>query len=286
MGTLYLVATPIGNLEDITLRGLRVLEQVALIAAEDTRTTRKLLGSYGIGTPVTSYHEHTRRTKAASLVKALETSDIALVSDAGTPGISDPGRILVQMAQESGFPVVPVPGPSAPASALSVSGFPSDQYLFLGFLPRRKADRAKLLASVADVPFTLVAFEAPHRVRASLSDLLGVLGDRQVAVTREMTKRHEELFTGLLSDAIDHFSEPRGEFTLVIAGAPTDAGTGAQGAHGGIPDEEAIREEMLKLRDLGMGAREAAATIARSTGLSRREAYRMWLDVISQVKQP
>ncbi len=286
MGTLYLVATPIGNLEDITLRGLRVLEQVDLIAAEDTRTTRRLLGSYGIATPVTSYHEHTSRTKAASLVSALEISDIALVSEAGTPGISDPGRVLVQMALESGFPVVPIPGPSAPASALSVSGFPSDQYLFLGFLPRRKTDRAKLVASVADVPFTLVAFEAPHRVRASLSDLLVMLGDRAVAVTREMTKRHEELFTGLLSDAIAHFSEPRGEFTLVIAGAPTGAGTGSQGAHGGVPDEEALSEEIMKLRELGVGARVASATIAKSTGLSRREAYRMWLDAMSKEKQP
>ncbi len=283
---MYLVATPIGNLEDITLRGLKVLEQVALIAAEDTRTTRKLLGSYGIGTPLTSYHEHTSRSKAAGLLKTLETSDIALVSEAGTPGISDPGRILVQMALDAGFRVTSIPGPSAPASALSVSGFPSDQYLFLGFLPRRKADRAKLLTSVADVPFTLVAFEAPHRLRASLADLLTVLGDREVAVSREMTKRHEEIFTGPLSDAIDHFSEPRGEFTLVIAGAPASVGTGATDTHGGVSDNEALREEIVRLQGMGIGAREAAATIAKSTGLSRREAYRMWLDVISQVKQP
>ena len=279
MGTLYLVATPIGNLEDITLRGLKVLEQVALIAAEDTRTTRKLLGSYGIATPITSYHEHTSRSKAAGLLKTLETSDIALVSEAGTPGISDPGRVLVQMALDAGFRVMPIPGASAPASALSVSGFPSDQYLFLGFLPRRKADRTKLLTSVADVPFTLVAFEAPHRLHASLSDLLAVLGDREVAVSREMTKRHEELFTGLLSGAIDHFSEPRGEFTLVIAGA------GAPGAQN-VPDDKALREEILKLRELGVGAREAAGRISRSSNLSRREAYRMWLDVVSKEKQP
>lgn len=282
MGTLYLVATPIGNLEDITLRGLRVLEQVALIAAEDTRTTRKLLGSYGITTPTTSYHEHTSRSKVEGLLNALKTSDIALVSEAGTPGISDPGRVLAQMALEAGFRVVPVPGASAPASALSVSGLPSDQYMFLGFLPRRKSDRSKLLASVADAVFTLVAFEAPHRLQASLSDLLAVLGDRKVAVSREMTKRHEELFTGLLSGAIDHFAEPRGEFTLVIAGAPTGAGAGAQG----VPDDKLLREEILKLQELGVGAREAAARISRSSNLSRREAYRMWLDVISKEKQP
>ena len=281
-----MVATPIGNLEDITLRGLRVLEQVALIAAEDTRTTRKLLGSYGIPTPITSYHEHTSRTKAAGLLKVLETSDIALVSEAGTPGISDPGRVLVQMALETGFQVVPVPGASAPASALSVSGFPSDQYMFLGFLPRRKGDRTKLIASVAGVPFTLVAFESPHRLRASLTDLLAVLGDREVAVSREMTKRHEELFTGRLSGAVDHFSQPRGEFTLVIAGAPGGTGAGSTTVPSDVPDKEALREEILKLQELGVGAREAAATISRSSNLSRREAYRMWLDVISEERQP
>lgn len=282
---MYLVATPIGNLEDITLRGLRVLEQVALIAAEDTRTTRKLLGSYSITTPITSYHEHTSRTKAGGLLKVLETSDIALVSEAGTPGISDPGRLLVQMALDAGFRVTPIPGASAPSSALSISGLPSDQYLFLGFLPRRKADRSKLLTSVAEISFSLVAFEAPHRLQASLSDLVAVLGDRQVAVSREMTKRHEELFTGLLSGAIDHFKEPRGEFTLVIAGAPIGAGGGGPSPQG-ASDEKALREEILKLQELGVGAREAAARISRSSNLSRREAYRMWLDVLSEKKQP
>ncbi len=280
VGTLYLVATPIGNLEDITLRGLRTLERVALIAAEDTRTTRKLLGSYGITTPTTSYHEHTSRSKAAGLLKTLETSDIALVSEAGTPGISDPGKVLVQMALEAGFQVMPIPGASAPASALSVSGLPSDQYLFLGFLPRRKTERTKLLTSVADMPFTLVAFEAPHRLRASLSDLLDVLGDREVAVSREMTKRHEEVFKGLLSGAIDHFPEPRGEFTLVVAGA------GPSNKPGDGPDEEALREEVIRLQGMGMGAREAADTIAKSTGLSRREAYKRWLEVIGKKVQP
>ena len=157
---------------------------------------------------------------------------------------------------------------------------PSDQYMFLGFLPRRKADRSKLLTFVADMPFTLVAFEAPHRLKASLSDLLDVLGDREVAVSREMTKRHEEVFKGLLSGAIDRFSEPRGEFTLVIAGA------GASNGRGDPPDDEALREEIIRLQGMGVGARDAAATIAKSTGLSRREAYRMWLDVISEKKQP
>ncbi len=286
MGTLYLVATPIGNLEDITLRALRVLEQVPLIAAEDTRTTRKILGSYNIKTPVTSYNEHTRKSKAAGLLEVLKTSDIALVSDAGTPVISDPGRELVKMALESGIGVVPVPGPSAPASALSVSGFPSDQYLFTGFLPRRKADRNKLLTSIADARFTLVAFEAPHRLRASLTDILAALGDRKVAVCREMTKRHEEFFLGRISDAIDHFSQPRGEFTLVIAGASPSLGTDAIAPGEGVPDKEALREEIIKLKEMGAGARTASAAIAKSSNLSRREAYRMWLEVISEERQP
>ena len=277
MGTLYIVATPIGNLEDITLRALKVLDQVAIIAAEDTRTTRKLLTRYNIKTPLTAYHSHSSRSKAAELLKSLETSDLAVVSDAGMPGISDPGQYLVQLALESGFKVVPIPGPSAPSAALSVSGLPSDSYLFLGFFPRRKSERTKMLNSVAGEAYTLVAFETPHRLRACLSDILAVLGDRKVVVCREMTKYYEELYSGPISEAISYFSEPRGEFTLVISGSKIDSPD--------VLDEEQLRNELRQLRESGVGARTAAIALAKTSGLSRREVYKMWLEVLAEGKQ-
>ena len=268
--TLYIVATPIGNLEDLTLRALRVLGQVGLVAAEDTRTTRKLLNHYNIKARLTSYNDHNSATKVPQILDTLEQVDVALVSEAGMPGISDPGQRLVEEVGKSGFPVVPVPGPSAVTTALAVSGLPSKGYIFLGFLPRRKGDRARLLESVADQPFTLVAFEAPHRLRASLEDVLAVLGDRPVAVCRELTKLHEEVFRGSLSQALDHFQEPRGEFTLVVAGAQ---------AARRVADRELLREELGRMKRRGLGAREAVATVAADSGLPRRELYRLWLGV-------
>ena len=219
MPVLYLVATPIGNLEDITLRALRVLKEVGLIAAEDTRTTRHLLDTYGIKTPLLSYHKHSNVSRLEKLLEALEEKDVALVSEAGTPGISDPGYELVAACVKRGIPVVPVPGPSAVVVAIAASGLPTDKFLYLGFLPRTGKERRRLLRSVVEEKATLVAFEAPHRFTKSVTDVLAVLGDRQIAVCRELTKMYEEIFRGRVSEAIDHFSEPRGEFTIVIQGA-------------------------------------------------------------------
>jgi 16S rRNA (cytidine1402-2'-O)-methyltransferase len=218
MAILYVVATPIGNLEDISLRALRVLREVKLIAAEDTRKTRRLLNAYNIETPLTSYHEHSKRAKLDYLLGYLEKEDLALVSEAGMPGLSDPGYDLIVAAIERGISVVSVPGPSAVITALVVSGLPTDQFVYVGFLPRRKGQRQRLLSSISDEARTIVAFEAPHRVREALTDIEEILGDRRVSVCRELTKVHEEVFRGRMSQAREHFAEPRGEFSLVIEG--------------------------------------------------------------------
>lgn len=271
MPTLYVVATPIGNLEDISLRALRVLKEVGLIAAEDTRTTRHLLNTYQITTPLTSYHEHNKAKKLTVLLRALEQTDVALVSEAGMPTVSDPGYELVNAALEMGARVEALPGASALVTALAVSGLPSSQFHFLGFLPRRSGQRQRLLKAMASETCTLVAFEAPHRVVASLKDLLSTLGDRRIAVCRELTKLHEEVFRGSISEAMRHFREPRGEFTLVVEGA---AFSKAQETH---PDITAV---LLEKRRLGMAAREAVAQVASETGLSKRTVYRAWLELV------
>ena len=215
---LCVIATPIGNLEDISLRALRLLREVKLIAAEDTRTTRRLLTAYDIKTPLTSYHEHSKRAKLDYLLDYLEKEDLALVSEAGMPGLSDPGYELIVAAIERGISVVPIPGASAVITALVVSGLPTDQFVYLGFLPRRKGQRQRLLSSIVDEPRTIVAFETPHRLRKALSDIEEILGNRRLSVCRELTKVHEEIFRGRVSQAREHFSEPRGEFSLVIEG--------------------------------------------------------------------
>jgi len=215
---LYVVATPIGNLEDISLRALRLLGEVKLIAAEDTRKTRHLLNAYGIETPLTSYHEHSKRAKLEYLLGYLKREDLALVSEAGMPGLSDPGYDLIVAAVERGISVVPVPGASAVITALVVSGLPTDQFVYVGFLPRRKGQRQRLLGSIADESRTTVAFETPHRLKETLNDTLEILGDRRISVCRELTKVHEEIFRGRVSQAKEHFVEPRGEFSLVIEG--------------------------------------------------------------------
>jgi len=218
MPVLYVIATPIGNLEDISLRALRLLQEVKLIAAEDTRTTRHLLNAHNIKTPLTSYHEHSKRAKLDYLLNFLEEEDLALVSEAGMPGLSDPGYELIVAAIERGISVVPIPGASAVITALVVSGLPTDQFLYLGFLPRRKGQRQRLLSSIVDEPRTIVAFETPHRLREALSDIEEILGNRRLSVCRELTKVHEEIFRGRVGQAREHFVEPRGEFTLVIEG--------------------------------------------------------------------
>ncbi len=220
MGKLYLVATPIGNLEDLSYRAVRVLREVPLIAAEDTRTSRVLLNHYGIGTKLTPYHDHNKQKAAPQLLEHLQGKDLALVSDAGTPAINDPGFYLVQAALQAGHEIIPIPGPSAPIAALSVSGIATDSFLYLGYLPRKKTARRDLLVQVRDLPWTLVFLETPHRLLGSLEDLQNNLGDRGVAVARELTKLHEEVYRGKVSAAQQHFQDnpPRGEITLVIEG--------------------------------------------------------------------
>lgn len=272
MPTLYLVATPIGNLEDISLRAIRILGEVKLIAAEDTRRTRHLLSAYEIKTPLTSYHEHNKKLKLHYLLNCLEQEDIALVSEAGMPGISDPGYELVLAAIERGIPIIAVPGPSVLPTALAVSGLPTNEFIYLGFVPRKKGDRRRLIESIATEPRTIVAFEAPHRLLQSLNDLEEILGNRRITICRELTKIHEEVFRGTISQAIAHFSQPRGEFTLVIAG------------HTRRRDEKElvdffIKEEFHRLRCEGVTAKEAIAQLASTTRLPKRLLYKAWLEL-------
>ncbi len=269
MHTLHVVATPIGNLDDVSARTLSVLGSVGLIAAEDTRDTRRLLSRHGISARVTSYHRHSRPSKAAGLLTALERTDVALVCDAGTPGINDAASELVRAAADAGAEVVAVPGPSAVTAAISISGMDMDGFVFLGFLPRAKAERKRLLAGRTDEPLALVALETPHRLRAALADMLSVLGDRNISVCRELTKLHEEVFRGLISAALEHFAEPRGEFTLVIAGAAERVADSAK------LEAEAIAL-LAKLRAQGVSGRDAAAEVADITGLPKRRVYEMW----------
>ncbi|MBN1965074.1 MAG: 16S rRNA (cytidine(1402)-2'-O)-methyltransferase, partial [Anaerolineae bacterium] len=218
MPTLYVVPTPIGNLEDITLRALRILREASLIAAEDTRTTRKLLSRYEITTPLTSYHEHNKLTKLDAIFAALESGDVALVSDAGTPGVSDPGYELIGEALARGVPVVVLPGPSAVIAALVASGLPTDRFLFVGFLPRKPSALRRALSDLAAERATLIAYESPNRLTDTLQAVLEVLGDRPVAVARELTKLFEEVWRGPVSAALAHYRDapPKGEITLVI----------------------------------------------------------------------
>jgi len=268
MPNLYVVATPIGNLEDISLRALRILREVKLIAAEDTRKTKRLLNTYDIKTPTTSYHEHNKLTKLDSILDYLEGGDIALVSEAGMPGISDPGYELIVAASQRGIPVVPIPGPSVVTTALAVSGLATDRFTYLGFLPRRVNARRRLLQSVADEESTLVILESPHRLRATLNDILSILGDRKTAVCRELTKLHEEVFRGSISRAVEHFAEPRGEFTLIIEGRDKKERT---------PLTEDIEHRLHQMRRDGVAAKEAIARVAQETGLAKKELYRVWL---------
>jgi 16S rRNA (cytidine1402-2'-O)-methyltransferase len=269
VGRLYVVATPIGNLEDITLRALRLLQEVRLIAAEDTRHTRTLLDRYGIETPVVRYDEHSHARQLPVILRALEQGEVALVSDAGTPGISDPGAELVRAAVRAGHTVSPIPGPSAAVAAIAAAGMPAETFVFLGYLPRRASDRVKLLAKVADETRTMVAFEVPHRLRASLSDLEKAFGaERVVALAREVSKVHEEFIHGTLGEVRRGFEKaaPRGEFTLVIAGQRA----------GPWPEDE-VRAEVARRMRLGQAPAEAAREVARASGWPRQKVYRMAL---------
>ena len=268
MPTLYIVATPIGNLEDISLRALRTLREVKLIAAEDTRKTRRLLTTYDIKTSVTSYHEHNKWTKLDHILNYLESEDVALVSNAGMPGISDPGYELIVAANQRGISVVPIPGPSVVTTALVISGLPPDRFSYIGFLPHKASGRRRLLKSIADEHSTIVALESPHRLLAALNDILLILGDRRIAVCRELTKIYEEVFRGTISQAIEHFTAPRGEFTLVI-----------EGKKGKDKPQltEDVENQLHHMRLSGVTAKEAMAKMIGETGLPKKELYRAWL---------
>ncbi len=269
--TLYVVATPIGNLEDITLRAMRVLREVELIAAEDTRTTRKLLARHEIRTPLISFHQHNYVRQTPRVLKALEEGDVALVSDAGVPTVSDPGAELVRKALELGIGVTPIPGASAVTAALSASGMPAGRFTFVGFLPRRRRDRLRVLEGLAGIETTLVVFEAPHRLRKTLEDIHSAWGDRRMAVCRELTKKFEEVFAGPISEALERFEEPRGEFTLVVEGAePADT----EGW-----EREQVREALTELKRDGVRAKEAVRRVVEASGVRRSEVYREWVSL-------
>lgn len=271
---LFLVSTPIGNLEDITLRALRVLKEVDLIACEDTRHTRRLLDHFGISKPTISYHEHNEQQRAEELADRLARGEsIAVVTDAGTPGISDPAYRIVVAAIERGVTVTPVPGATAMIAGLVASGLPTDSFLFAGFLPHKKQARRAHFEELKSERATLVFYETPHRIREALIDVREILGDRQAAVARELTKLHEQFIRGSVSDIIAHFdaNEPRGEMALVIAGNRDDNLT---------PVEDASVNQQVErlMREQGLSRNDAIKQAARSRGLSKREAYRLMLE--------
>jgi 16S rRNA (cytidine1402-2'-O)-methyltransferase len=267
MGTLYLVATPIGNLEDMSPRAVRILRETVLIAAEDTRHTGKLLKHFEIETPLTSYFEHNKLNKLDFILDKLSSGDVALVSDAGTPAINDPGYELVKAALASNHEVRPVPGPSAPITALTVSGLPTDSFLYLGYLPHKTSERHKRLEEVESQPFTLVFLESPYRIVEALEDIFSILGDRKICVAREMTKMFEEYWRGNVSEAVQHFkSQPaRGEFTLVVDGKKMDGNEKWTETQLQIAIENELKSEK--------SAKEISAELTEISGWSKKEIY-------------
>lgn len=266
MGVLYIVSTPIGNLEDITLRALRILREVRVIAAEDTRITQRLLSHYDIHTKMISHHNANEKHVTKKILEFLDTGDVAIVSDAGTPLINDPGFLIVKAAIDAGYRVVPIPGPSSPITALSVSGLPVDEFTYLGYLPHKQGERLSILRNKADLTSTLIIFSTPHRLLEDLQDILLSLGNRSIAVCRELTKLHEEIFHGNIQNALEYFQEnsPLGEFVLIIAGQTEfiewDDKQIANAIEAGLADN-------LKSTTL-------AANISRQSGMAKKEIYR------------
>ena len=267
MGTLFLIATPIGNLEDISPRALRILKEVQLIAAEDTRHSGVLLKHFGVETKLTSYFEHNKIHKLDQILAALAEGDVALISDAGTPAINDPGYELVKAALASNFDVVPVPGPSAPIAALTVSGLPTDSFLYLGYLPHKGSERRKAVEHVSNLPYTLIFLESPHRIVDSLEDLLFTLGDRRICVAREMTKLYEEYWRGSISGALEYFKskDPRGEFTLVVEGKRKE--------ESGKWEESELMDAVRKELQKGKSAKEISVDLAAQSGWNKKDVY-------------
>lgn len=276
MGTLYIVGTPIGNLEDITQRALRTLREAAVIACEDTRQTRKLLHHFDIHTPTVSYHEHNKHTAGPALIRRLLAGDdVALVSDAGMPAISDPGEELVGLAIEAGIPVVPVPGPTAFVTGLVVSGMPTDRFVFEGFLPTRNKERRETLDRLKGERRTMILYEAPHRLLETLAELQQSLGERPMAAARELTKLHEEVVRGTPAELLSHFSAqpPRGEFVLVIQGAPVDA----PAADLADLSPDTLARAVRELEEQGMDRKAAMKEVARRLGRRKRDVYQALL---------
>lgn len=266
MAKLFIVGTPIGNLEDISMRALRTLREVSLIAAEDTRKARILLQHYKISTPLTSYFEGNERRKLYTILDTLEHGDVALISEAGMPSISDPGFPLVQAVIEKGYPVTVIPGPSAHTAALVVSGLPTDRFMFIGFLPRKASERVSVLLALSHIKASIICYEAPHRLLASLNSIREILGNRTIALCRELTKMYEDIWRGDMDTAIDHVQEqpPRGEYTLVIAGAPVTAEKW---------DQETVMSALEEQIAQGLTRSQAARKVAQNSGWSRRDIY-------------
>jgi 16S rRNA (cytidine1402-2'-O)-methyltransferase len=273
-GTLYVVGTPIGNLEDMTFRGVRILQTVDLIAAEDTRHTGKLLQHFQIKTPQVSYHDHNRSSRIPELLKQLsEGKAIALVTDAGVPGISDPGYELVKCCVEEGIVVVPIPGPSAVITALSAAGLPTDRFVFEGFLPAKSQQRREHLESLQTEFRTLIFYVSPHRLQETLQDCAEILGrDRYIVLARELTKLYEEFWRGTFAEAIFYYNErePKGEYTLVVAGKPSE-----------LPQfsEIELKAELEKLMSQGVSCSQASRQLAKVTSLNRRQLYQLALAI-------
>jgi 16S rRNA (cytidine1402-2'-O)-methyltransferase len=267
MGTLFLVATPIGNLEDMSPRAVRTLREVRLIAAEDTRHTRQLLTHFDLHTPLTSYFEHNKLAKLDKILSTLAEGDVALVSDAGTPGINDPGYELVKAALDAGYIVSPLPGPSAPIAALAASGLPTDSFLYLGYLPRKSSERIESLQKVAGLPYTLVFLETPHRLLESLDDMLAVLGDRPMAAARELTKLHEQIVRGRVGEVRAYFAqnEPRGEFVLIVGGQRESVSERWT--------EKRLQAAIARELKSGKKAKEISVLLATQSGWNKKEIY-------------
>ncbi|MBC8014794.1 MAG: 16S rRNA (cytidine(1402)-2'-O)-methyltransferase [Sporomusaceae bacterium] len=270
-GILYLCATPIGNLEDMTYRAVRILSEVAVIAAEDTRHTRKLLSHFDIHTRLISYHEHNKIERGPEIIeRLLAGEDVAVVSDAGLPGISDPGADLVALAVAAGITAVPLPGANAALSALVCSGLDTTLFSFIGFLPKSKKKRRELIASFVGSPYTMVFYESPHRIKITLTELQSAFGDRPAVAARELTKKFEEFIRGTLSSLELHFSEhaPRGEFTLIVAGQPDCQKTEVN------PEEQIpLADAVLALMETGTTKKDAIKAVAIQRGLPKREVY-------------
>lgn len=276
-GTLYLCATPIGNLEDITLRCIRILKEADLIAAEDTRNSIKLLNHFGIKTPMTSYHEYNKAGKGHKLVERLkEGEDIALITDAGTPGISDPGEDLVRQCREEGIPVTAVPGAAACITALTISGLPTRRFAFEAFLPADKKERQAVLKEMENETRTMVVYEAPHRLVRTLKNLKEVLGNRRIRICRELTKKHEDVFAATIEEAAAYYEqqEPRGECVIVIEGKSREELAAGERARW---EEMSVAEHMEYYMDGGMEKKEAMKQVARDRGVGKREIYQALL---------